>query len=45
MPWIQGALYEIANPLLTIVYANVPAIVTNNILNNGYVSGVGLIIH
>ncbi|CAM8288352.1 hypothetical protein ENASMM123B_04790 [Enterobacter asburiae] len=43
--WIQRALYKIANPLLTIVYANVPAIVARNILDNGYVTGMRLIVY
>jgi hypothetical protein len=38
-------LYKIANPLLTIVYANVPAIVARNILDNGYVTGMRLIVY
>jgi hypothetical protein len=45
LPWIQGALYKIADPLLTVVDANVPAIVTHNILYNGNVTGMGLIIY
>ncbi|MGF6099730.1 hypothetical protein [Enterobacter sp. A4] len=36
--WVQGALYEIADPLLAIVDANLSAIVTHNILDNGYVA-------
>ena len=42
---IQGALYKIAYPLLTIINANVPAIVTHYILDNGYVSGMRLIVY
>jgi hypothetical protein len=38
-------LYKIADPLLAIVYANVPAIVTRNILDNGYVTGMRLIVY
>ncbi|WP_324292037.1 hypothetical protein [Enterobacter mori] len=45
LSWIQGALYKIADPLLTIVYANVPAIVTHYILDNGYVTGMRLIVY
>ncbi|NIH90135.1 hypothetical protein FHW31_001500 [Enterobacter asburiae] len=42
---IQSALYKIAYPLLTIVDANVPAIVTHNILDNGYVTGMRMIVY
>jgi hypothetical protein len=31
LSWIKRALYKIADPLLTIVYANVAAIVAHNI--------------
>ena len=45
LSWIQRALYKIADPLLTIVYANVAAIVAHNILDNGYVTGMRLIVY
>ena len=45
LPWVHGALNKIADPLLTIVYANVPAIMTNNILNNCDVACMGLIVY
>lgn len=45
LPWVHGALNKIAVPLLTIVYANVPAIVTHNILDNGYVTSMRLIVY
>jgi len=45
LTWVHGALYKIANPLLPIVYTNVATIVTHNILNNGYVTCMRLIIY
>ena len=45
LPWVQVALYKIADPLLAIVDANVSAIVAHNILDNGYVACMRLIIY
>jgi hypothetical protein len=45
LSWIQRALYKIADPLLTIVYANVAAIVAHNILDNGYVTSMRVIVY
>jgi hypothetical protein len=45
LSWVQGALYKIADPLLAIVDANVSAIVAHNILDNGYVACMRLIIY
>ncbi|CAM6469730.1 hypothetical protein ASV06_08480 [Enterobacter hormaechei subsp. xiangfangensis] len=45
LPRIHGALHTIADPLLTIVYTNVTAIMTNYILDNCDVTSMGLIIY
>ena len=45
LSWVHGALYKIADPLLTIVDAHVSAIVTHNVLDNGYITSMRLIIY
>ncbi|MGG1928833.1 hypothetical protein [Enterobacter soli] len=41
---IHCALYKITDPMLTIIYANVPAIVTRNILDNRNITRMRLIV-
>ncbi|OAT36370.1 hypothetical protein M987_03409 [Enterobacter soli ATCC BAA-2102] len=37
-------MYKITDPMLTIIYANVPAIVTRNILDNRNITRMRLIV-
>lgn len=45
LPRIHCALHEITDPPLAIVYADMTAIMSNNILYNRYITDVGLVIY